>query len=97
MITIKQSPQFANLKKKLYKNQLNCLDKAIKEIALNIEIGELKTGDLKDIRVYKFEMIKERWLIAYKIDGNELILLILFGSHENFYNDLKRYLSKINI
>ena len=98
IMIIKQSPIFANLKKKLHNNQLTCLDKAIEEIKANFEIGKLKTGDLKNIRVYEFKMIRERWKLAYQLtNNNELILLILFGSHENFYDTLKRLLRNTNL
>jgi len=89
---IKENPHFTNLKKKLHRNQLKCLDIAIRDILSNNCIGELKCGDLNGIRTYKFKMIREIWLLAYEIRGNDLILLILFGSHENFYDDLKRLL-----
>ena len=55
----------------------------------NPSIGELKKGDLSNVRVHKFYMINCQTLIAYEFD-KEKIILLAFGSHENFYNDLKK-------
>jgi hypothetical protein len=54
-------------------------------------IGIQKSGDLSDVRVYKFNMVNQLTLIAYSFDDHALVLkLILFGTHENFYRDLKK-------
>jgi hypothetical protein len=81
------------LSKKLHSNQKIDLDNAIRDIENDFKIGESKSGDLKDVRVYKFKMAKQLTLIAYQLLGDNLIVLLLtFGSYENFYNDLKRLL-----
>lgn len=64
---------------------------AVKQIANEPEIGEKKVGDLDYLRVYKFKMVNQLTLLAYSYEENRLILeLLMFGSHENFYRDLKR-------
>ena len=47
--------------------------------------------DLSGIHVYKFKMVKQLTLLAYEYcsDGT-IIILMAFGSHENFYKQLKR-------
>ncbi|TSA23321.1 type II toxin-antitoxin system RelE/ParE family toxin [bacterium] len=88
-IQVLQTPLFARQKKKMRKNQIIELDKAVKEIITNPNIGEQKKGDLIDIWVYKFRVGKHLYLLAYKWDKESRILIAL-GTHENFYRDLKR-------
>ena len=89
-IEIVQTPIFAKQKKKLKKNQIKNLDKAVQEIVKHPEIGERKIGDLADIWVYKFRMVKQEHLLAYQWDSKKRILIAL-GVHENFYRNLKKY------
>ena len=86
-----QSPVFAKQKKKLLKNRVNDLDDAVRSIANDPTIGHMKTGDLQGIQVYKFKSNKQQMLLAYEILGPRLYLYA-FGSHENFYQNLKKYL-----
>ena len=41
------------------------------------------------IWVYKFPVNNRLHLLAYSVDGDELLLWAL-GPHENFYRDLKK-------
>ncbi|KOR29651.1 RelE/StbE family addiction module toxin [Achromatium sp. WMS3] len=85
-----QSPIFAKKKKKLHKKQINDLDNAIKTVFHNPEIGELKIGDLQGVQIYKFKSNEQQYLLAYEIIDSTLYLYT-FGSHENFYRNLKNY------
>ena len=89
-IEILQTPIFAKTKKKLKKNQVKDLDKAVRKIIKNPQIGKKKIGDLSDVWVYKFRMAKQENLLAYQWDDKRRILIAL-GIHENFYRDLKKY------
>lgn len=90
-MNVLQTLQFKKAVKKLHKNQKKELDKAIENIIDTPEIGDLKTGDLAVLRVHKFKMNKQLTLLAYIYEENTITLtLIGFGSHENFYRDLKR-------
>jgi mRNA-degrading endonuclease RelE of RelBE toxin-antitoxin system len=86
-----QSPVFARKKQKLQKNQLIALDKAIRTIAENPSIGAMKTGDLQGIQIYKFKSLNTQILLAYELTENK-IYLYAFGSHQNFYKALRKYL-----
>ncbi len=86
-----QSPTFAKQKKKLKKNQVKKLDEAIKTIMVNPEIGDFKKGDLQGIRVYNYKIGNNLILVAYEIEGSTLYLYS-FGSHQNFYRELSKYL-----
>jgi len=89
-IKILQTPIFAKTKKKLNKNQIKDLDKAVRKIAANPQIGQKKIGDISDVWVYKFRMAKQENLLAHKWDEKRRILIAL-GVHENFYRDLKKH------
>jgi hypothetical protein len=41
--------------KKLHPNQKQALDTAIKQLIQTPDLGELKKGDLAEVRVYKFK------------------------------------------
>ena len=90
---ITQSPIFAKQKKKLHKNRIRDLDEAIRTVVKKPESGHLKTGDLGGIRVYKFQSMQEQVLLAYEVVENHLFLYA-FGTHENFYRRLKKYLNR---
>jgi mRNA-degrading endonuclease RelE of RelBE toxin-antitoxin system len=90
---ITQSPLCAKQKKKLPKNRIRDLDEAIRTIVKEPETGHLKTGDLGGIRVYKFQSMQEKVLLAYEVVGNHLYLYA-FGTHENFYRRLKKYFDR---
>lgn len=83
--------RFSKTVKKLNPSQKKQLDDAVKHLLKNPEAGELKKGDLKEVRVYKFKMQRQEWLLAYNFDQSILRLtLLMLGSQENFYRDLKR-------
>ncbi len=86
-----QSPIFAKQKKKLHKRQIKDLDEAVTSIFNDPTLGDIKVGDLQGIRVYKFKSKKQQIVLAYEVIGSALYLYI-FGSHENFYRNLKKYL-----
>ncbi len=87
-----QSPLFAKQKKKLHKNQIRDLDEAIRTIVQEPKTGQLKSGDLDGIRVFKYRSLQEHVLLAYEVVENHLYLYT-FGTHENFYRRLKKYLN----
>ena len=85
-----QSPLFGRQKKKLSKGKIKHLDNIIRTILKNPEVGTMKSGDLQDVRVYKFRMDGIQFLLAYEM-MEENLCLYTFGSHENFYRNLKKY------
>ena len=89
-LSIIQSQGFRKIVKKLHNNQKADLDNAIRDIIANTDIGVQKIGDLSSVRVHKFKMVKQLTLLAYRIDDGQLVLtLLMIGSHENFYRDVK--------
>ena len=85
-----QTPTFKKAVKKLHQNQKKDLDKAVKELVENPLLGDQKKGDLAFLRVYKFKMNNQLTLLGYSYhDGAVTLELMVLGSHENFYRDIK--------
>lgn len=89
---------FAVFVKKANKAFQLAIEDAVLDILDSPNIGEQKTGDLKNIYVYKFRFNRQEYLIAYKFgtadNSIDLVWIDFYqvGSHENFYEELKRYL-----
>lgn len=92
---ISQTPLFGKKVKKFKKAEKAALDKEVRKIISNPEIGQEKKGDLQGIRVHKYLFNRHQLLLAYSANKEE-ILLITIGSHENYYRDLKGYLKGID-
>lgn len=68
---------------------------AIKEIEADYTVGTMKTGDLLGIYGYDIYYNSINYEIAYKVEELEdgtTVIIIMAGTRENFYNELKRYL-----
>ncbi|PUA18943.1 type II toxin-antitoxin system RelE/ParE family toxin [Glaciimonas sp. PCH181] len=79
------------------------IEDAVDEVCDDPESGVPKTGDLTGIWVYKFTFNRQEYLMAYRPptdqkqrQSTEIEILIIdfyqLGVHENFYDELKRYL-----
>jgi mRNA-degrading endonuclease RelE of RelBE toxin-antitoxin system len=88
---IYQSGSFEKKIKRMHKREKEILDQEIGSIANNPSIGDEKKGDLKGIFVHKFKIKTAEYLLAYRMVGDDLEL-IMTGPHENYYRDLKHYL-----
>ena len=89
VVQVLQSAAFSRAYKKLHKNQKADVDVAVDIIVKSPDLGELKRGDLAGVYVYKFKSQNQLMLLAYEYDLKTRMLLLL-GSHENFYRNLKR-------
>ena len=88
---IYQSRLFEKKVKKMTKAEKEALDREIRNIAENPSIGEEKKGDLKGVFVHKFKLKTSLYLLAYRKADKDLEL-VMIGSHENYYRDLKSFL-----
>jgi len=90
-VEIIQTNAFKKAYKKLHPNQLVEVNKAIKTVIGNPDIGEQKKGSLSWLRVYKFKVLGQLTLIGYNVEkaGRIVLTLVNIGPHENFYRDLK--------
>ena len=85
------TPRFDRDIKRLTKPQKEALNNSIRILIKTPLIGELKKGDLQGVRVHKFRSQSQQVLLAYAANTIEnVIILLAYGTHENFYRDFKR-------
>lgn len=82
------------LRKLKDKNLLNRLKEALRKISQNPQIGEPKSGDLTGLLGVDVYYNKTNYEIAYRFKDDDTVLVILVGTRENFYNELKQYIKK---
>ncbi len=96
MYQLKSLPKFDKQFKKFYPKEQDIIREEIKKIKDNPIIGELKKGSLNNVRVHKFKIRNQLLLLAYEQDAKEkVVYLYAIGTHENFYEALKRYRDSI--
>ena len=88
-VQVLQSAVFKRAYKRLHPNQKADVDDAVADIAQDPTLGEAKKGDLAGVFVHKFKASGQLTLLAYEYDPGTRLLLLL-GTHENFYRELKR-------
>ena len=88
-------PPAAKFIKKIKDKKLkNLYKQAITEISDDPFIGEEKKGDLSGVYGYDIYYNKTNYELAYTLEENdsgELVVVILAGTRENFYEQLKKY------
>lgn len=89
IVQVQQSALFRRAYKRLHPNQKADVDDAVAAIVNDPTLGDAKKGDLAGVFVYKFKSNGQLALLAYEYDAASRMLLLL-GSHENFYRSLKR-------
>lgn len=87
-------PLFRKFVKKQTRSFQLAIEDEVEKIAINPDIGKSKKGDLVDFRVHKFSYGKQKFLIAYRFQEDEIVFFII-GPHENFYRELKKYLREV--
>ena len=97
---------FKNFVKKAHKPLQLAIDDEVDEVCERPYDGEAKVGDLAGFHVWKFKFNKQEYLIAYRPppigqasdEEIEIEFLVIdfykVGSHENFYDELKRYIKE---
>lgn len=70
---------------------------ALIKLSENPYIGQAKKGDLSGIYRYDVYYNKTNYEISYKIYevDNKKVIVILIGTRENFYKELKKYINNI--
>lgn len=95
MYEIKFLPPAARFIKKIKDKKLKELYKnAIDKIREDYTVGELKTGNLSGIYSIDIFYHKTNYELAYTVEyaKNEIVVVIMAGTRENFYEELKRYM-----
>ncbi len=98
---------FTNFVKKAHKPLQLAISDEVDEVCERPYDGEAKVGDLLGFYVWKFKFNRQEYLIAYRPPSKEVadtvsdleieFLVIDFykvGSHEDFCEDLKRYIKE---
>lgn len=86
---VQQTNTFRKAVKKLHINEKSTLDRVVRKIIKQPDIGQQKKGDLRSVCVYKYKQREKQILLAYSVNDDVLTLLAL-GSHENFYRKLSK-------
>lgn len=95
MMPVRFDPPAAKYLKKLKDQRLKKLyQEAIDKICSDYTIGEPKKGDLEGFYGYDIFYNKTNYELAYYIEtiNDELIVVVMAGTRENFYDQLKRYI-----
>ncbi len=98
MLPVAYTPFAEKYFKKLKDKQLKkAFKEAIISIRENPEIGDAKTGDLKGIYSYNIQHNRTNYELAYRVSQLEngdivIVIIIMAGTRENFYKELKRYM-----
>lgn len=87
-ITPKVVKYLSKLKDQKLKNKF--LDVIYDEISVNPYKGSKKKGNLSDLCTVGFRYAKTDYRVAYMVE--EDVIIILAGTHERFYESLKRFL-----
>lgn len=101
MFDFKTSKRFDKAAAKLMKANKGLavsISAAMDTIRSNPLAGELKTGDLEGIRCLDFKYSGTNYELAYDLEEDQngniiVVLLLLVGTRENFYEELKRYIN----
>ena len=98
MTEIRFLPPAAKFIKKLKDKKLKLLyQEAVDKIREDYTVGEAKTGDLSGIYGYDIYYNKTNYELAYTIEyqGDEVIVVIMAGTRENFSDQLKQYMRRM--
>lgn len=84
------------IKKIKDKNLKELLKLAFERISQNPYIGQAKKGDLSGIYGYDVFYNRTNYEISYRIyeENGRKIVVILVGTRENFYEELKKYIKE---
>ncbi|MBI4056884.1 MAG: type II toxin-antitoxin system RelE/ParE family toxin [Elusimicrobia bacterium] len=86
-------PKFEKQFKKFHAKEQESIRQEIKKIALDPHLGEPKRGPLSGVRVHKFKIHNQIYLLAYEPDPKaKTIYLYALATHEGFYEALQRYI-----
>lgn len=95
MTEVRFLPPAARFLKKLKDKKLKTLyQEVIDKIREDYTVGTAKVGDLSGIYGYDIFYNKTNYELAYRVEyvEDKIIVVILAGTRENFYEELKRYI-----
>ncbi|MDE7358049.1 MAG: type II toxin-antitoxin system RelE/ParE family toxin [Lachnospiraceae bacterium] len=98
MTEVRFLPPAAKFLKKLKDKKLKTMYReAIDNIREDHTIGEAKRGDLSGVYGYDIYYNKTNYELAYTVEyvEDKIIVVIMAGTRENFYEQLKQYMKQI--
>ncbi len=98
MTEVRFLPPAAKFIKKLKDKKLkNLYHDAVDKIREDYTVGEAKTGDLSGVYGYDIYYNKTNYELAYTVKylENVVVVVIMAGTRENFYDQLKLYMRKV--
>ena len=98
MTEVRFLPPAAKFIKKLKdKNLKKLYREAVDKIREDYTVGKAKTGDLSGVYGYDIYYNKTNYELAYTVEYREdtVIVVIMAGTRENFYDQLKQYMRKM--
>ena len=98
MTEVRFLPPAAKFIKKLKDKKLKMLyQEAVDKIREDYTVGEAKTGDLTGVYGYDIYHNKTKYELAYTVEylEDKIVVAIMAGTKENFYDQLKRYMKSI--
>lgn len=98
MTEVRFLPPAAKFLKKLKDKKLKTLYwEAIDRIREDHTVGEVKKGDLSGVYGYDIYYNKTNYELAYTVEyvGDKVIVVIMAGTRENFYEQLKQYMKQV--
>ena len=87
--------RFGPAAERYFKKLKDAFRMAVVEIAENPGIGEAKIGELAAVHCHAFRHHQTKCEVAYRIydeEAGQLAVIVLAGTRENFYEELKRYM-----
>lgn len=98
MTEVRFLPPAAKFIKKLKDKNLKLLyQEAVDTIREDHTAGEAKTGDLSGVYGYNIYYNKTNYELAYTVEylEDKVIVIIMAGTRENFYDQLKQYMRNL--
>ena len=98
MTDVRFLPPASKFIKKLKDKKLKMLyQEAVDKIRRDHTVGEAKTGDLSGVYGYDIYYNRTNYELAYTVEylEDKVIVVIMAGTRENFYDQLKQYMRKL--
>lgn len=98
MTEVRFLPPAAKFLKKLKDKKLKTLYReAIDRIREDHTVGEVKKGDLTGVYGYDIYYNRTNYELAYTVEyvEDKIIVIIMAGTRENFYEQLKQYMRQL--
>ena len=91
--TVTATPSFLKSKRRLREAVQLAVDAQVRKLVGDPLAGEPKVGALTGVRVVKFKVGPQQYLLAYRfLTKSNVVEMLDVGVHENFYRDLQGHL-----